>query len=644
MKKLLPVLFGPLVFACGSLSAQTYLTADFETGMPAGWTANPSAGAWVVPGVNSSGFTPPAHTVFCAINDDASQTSANSASTITTPVINLSSASVVFLKYDCFYGGLTYQSITEVADLLYSTDGGSTYTSYGNLPTSTAGWTTNSINLSTQLAGQANVKIQWRYNDGGGWLYGAAIDNVSVLTPVANDASLTAVTPVAGSPSSYGMTGSNINIGGTITNEGLSAITSIAVKYSNGTSTYTDNISSVNIASFATYNFTHNVPYNIPSAGTHPITVWVELSGDANHSNDTLGTIINGVMFIPTHHVTVEEGTGTWCGWCVRGMVYLDSMRAVHPYDCDLIAVHNADPMTDATYDAGVGTLIAGYPSTLVNRDLVSDPQNIFDDYTNTIGDFGYADLMPTVTFNNATRVATVNVSAHFAVGLTGDYRLACVFTEDNVHNTAGGQWDQHNYYSFQSQNIPLVDNESGMDFQALPQVIPSAQVYYNFVARTILGGFNGQVGSLPSTIPAGSTQNYTFTYTIPAGYNVWLMHVKVLLIDNTTASKHIMNSAGVWTPLAVESPDASPLNGVQVYPNPVNQNMNVAVTMANSENVTVEMFDMTGKLISSENEGQLSLGEHIISIDGSSLANGMYLVKVTAGTSVVTQKISVAH
>jgi hypothetical protein len=325
-------------------------------------------------------------------------------------------------------------------------------------------------------------------------------------------------------------------------------------------------------------------------------------------------------------------------------MVYLDSMNAVHPTDCDLIAVHNADPMVYAAYDTGMGGLIAGYPSTVINRNMVSDPMNIFTDYANTIGDFGYADITPTVTFNPATRVATVNVSAHFAVDLTGDYRLACVFTEDNVHNAAGGQWDQHNYYSFQSQNIALVDAENGMDFQALPQVIPSAQMYYNYVARTILGGFNGQAASLPATIPAGSTQTYTFTYTVPAAYNAWNMHVKVLLIDNTQAAKHIMNSAGTSTPLGIESHDASALNGVQVYPNPFNQNMNVDITLANNADVTVQMFDMTGKLISTENEGQLSVGQHIISVDGSTLAEGMYFVKITAGTSVVTQKVTVAH
>jgi hypothetical protein len=637
MKKSL--LFLSLAFACGSLSAQTYFTEDFETGsLPAAWTANPASGAWVVPGINSSGWAPPTHTVYCGINDDASQSSANPASTVSTPVINLSAVSTVYLKYSIFYAGLTYQSITEVADLRYSTDGGATYTTVGNLPTSNTAWQDITINMTSQLAGQANVKIQWRYNDGGGWLYGCAIDDIKVFTPDPFDANLTVVTPAAGSPASYGTVSSNINIGGTIVNEGLNAITAIDVKYNDGTTTYTHSMTSLNIAPFASYNFTHNIPFNIPAAGPHPIAVWVELAGDANGTNDSLATTLTGVLFIPNHHVTVEEGTGTWCGWCVRGMVYLDSMHSVHPTTCDLIAVHNGDPMVVTAYDAGVGGLIPGYPSTLVNRNILSDPAYIFDDYATTIGDFGFANLTPTITFNATTRVATVVASANFATDLSGDYRLACVFTEDDVTGTASG-YNQTNYYAG-GGNGPM--EMPGYDFAALPSTVPAAQMEYDFVARTIVGGFNGQASSLPSTIPAGSTQTYTFTYTIPAAYDVAQMSAVILLIDNTQTDKHIMNSAAGAVPVGIENQTA--LNGVSVYPNPFNETTTIELNLLSNDEVVIEMFDMTGKLVSSQNQGTLAAGKHLISVNGANLAEGMYFVKITAGVSVATQKVSIAH
>lgn len=636
MKKSLLFLFGSLALA-GSVSAQTvYFSENFESGFPAGWTASPSSGAWTVPGVSSSSYNPGSHTVYASVNDDASQTSANGNSDLITPVINLSTASTVFLQYDCYYGHGTYQSITESADLQYSTDGGATYTTYGTLPV--GAWTVNYVNLTSQLAGQANVKIKWHYNDNGGWLFGASIDNVSLYAPAPNAAALTAITPGNGSPSAYGAALSNVSLGGTIMNMGANNITSIAVKYNDGVTTYTQNISSINIAPFASYNFTHSTPFTIPAVGAYPITMWIELTGDADQSNDSLNTVINGTLFTPVHNVTVEEGTGTWCGWCVRGMVYMDEAATNHPTDVNLIAVHNGDPMTNTAYDAGVSGLIGGYPSCLVNRNIEDDPSNIENQYLNTIGDFGFANLTPVVTFNATTRVATVVVSANFAVGLTGDYRLACAFTENDVTGTASG-YNQTNYYSG-GGNGPM--NMPGYDFVTLPSPVPAAQMVYDFVARTIVGGFTGQAGSLPSTIPAGSTQTYTFTYTIPAAYDVAEMKAIVLLIDNTQSTKHIMNSAGATIPVGIN--DASALNGVSVYPNPFNQTTTVELNMLSNDEVVVEMFDMTGKLVSSQNQGTLAAGKHMIPVNGANLAEGMYFIKITAGTSVVTQKVSVAH
>jgi len=463
------------------------------------------------------------------------------------------------------------------------------------------------------------------------------------MSAAAYDASLVSLSPSTGSGASYVVLNNNAVFKGIIRNEGTSNLTAMTLKYSDEAGIHADYISNLNIAPGADYNFTHSAPYVVRSYGSHAINFWVEVAGDNNPANDAQHIIVEGVAFNPVHHVTVEEATGTWCGWCVRGIVFLDSMRAIHPTDCDLIAVHDGDPMVYAAYDNGVGTLIAGYPSTLINRDVISDPQYIFSDYNNSIADFGTADLNPTISYNSSTRHVTVVVNATFAIGLSGDYRLACVMTEDNVHSTAGGQWDQHNYYSYQSQNLALVDHENGMNFQSLPATIPSSQMYYNYVARTILGGFNGMAGSLPTTIPINSTQTYTFNYTIPAAYNEANMKAVILLIDNTTTTRHIMNSASGDVLMGIQNP-ASSIGAISLYPNPSNENTIVHVGLSQNENVTLSVYDMTGALISVENEGQVAEGDHDFNLGTMNLAKGMYFVKVTAGTSEQTMKMLVTH
>lgn len=629
--------------AAGTLGAQTiYMSENFEGGsMPAGWAANPATDGWAVPCVNSSSFTAPAHTVFAGVNDDAVQTAANSNALLTTPVVNLSAATTVYLKYDAFFGGLTYQSVTETANVMYSTDGGSTWNSAGAITADPSGWATYAINMTSQLAGQSNVKIAFQYNDGGGWLYGCCVDNVMLFAPAANNASLTAITPTTGSPAAYGVVSSGMNLGGTITNEGMNPITSIVVKYDAGAGVQSYTLSSINIAAFSSANFTHSVPYVIPSTGPHNINMWVELSGDADHSADSMSTVVNGVAFMPVHAVTVEEATGTWCGWCPRGAVFTDSVKAVHGNSVNVIAVHNADPMVVSAYDAGVGTLIAGYPSTLINRNLVSDPAYVFDDYDNSINDFGFASLTPTVTYNDATRSATVSVSANFAVALNGDYRFIVVFIENDVTGTASG-YNQNNYYAG-GGNGPMGG------FESLPSSVPAAQMQYDFVARNLQGGFAGQAGSLPASIPASSTQTYSFpAYTIPAGYNVNNMRVIVMLIDHNGAAAdyHIMNSADspIWGGNVGVSEPVSTVNLVNAYPNPANDNMTVNLSLAQSSNVVIEMYNLTGELVSSENQGELAAGQQTVMMNTANLADGMYLMTVRAGDSVVTTRVTVAH
>ncbi|HTL80877.1 MAG TPA: hypothetical protein VL651_04195, partial [Bacteroidia bacterium] len=163
------------------------------------------------------------------------------------------------------------------------------------------------------------------------------------------DASLLQLDPSTGSSSSYVVLNRSVQFTGIIRNEGTNAITALDLVYSDENGIHTDHISSVNIAPGADYSFMHAAPYVMHQLGPHDITFSVVTPGDNNSANDQQRVTMQGVAFIPVHHVTVEEATGTWCGWCVRGIVYMDSMHAVHPSDADLIAVHDGDPMTYAT-------------------------------------------------------------------------------------------------------------------------------------------------------------------------------------------------------------------------------------------------------------------------------------------------------
>jgi hypothetical protein len=84
--------------------------------------------------------------------------------------------------------------------------------------------------------------------------------------------------------------------------------------------------------------------------------------------------------------------------------------------------------------------------------------------------------------------------------------------------------------------------------------------------------------------------------------------------------------------------------NDVSVYPNPFDNFATLDINLSQAENVSVSLYDVTGNLISVENEGELSTGKHSIQLNGKNLADGIYLVKITSGDAVVTKRISISH
>ncbi len=456
-------------------------------------------------------------------------------------------------------------------------------------------------------------------------------------TQPANDIALTTINPAAGQIE-WGVIGSNKTISGTIQNLGSAAITAFTAKYSYGALNGSSNFTGLNIASSQTYNFTITTPYTI-AAGPHPANVWVELSGDIDHSNDTLKTQINGSSFLPARKVVYEEATGTWCGWCVRGIVYMDSIAKEYPNTVIPIAVHNGDPMKDNTYDAGMGGVTTEYPSVLVDRSKkVGNPSKVFTYYNKHINDFGWADLSVTTNYNATTRVANVSVDTKVAFTLNNnnsavaDYRLAVVFAEDNVTGSGSG-YNQENYYSGGANGSM---QGAGHNFAIEPEIIPAADMEYDFVARTILGGFSGQANSLPNSMTDGSTYTNNFTYTLPVGYKENNMKVHALLIDAKNGI--ILNGATALHTVGIRSVVA-PKPEFTIYPNPVQNTLNIDLNVDDADNVTVAIMNSIGETIQMKQFGKTNGRKNHLSIDVSTLPAGVYFISVNTGKAIAAGK-----
>ncbi len=79
--------------------------------------------------------------------------------------------------------------------------------------------------------------------------------------------------------------------------------------------------------------------------------------------------------------------------------------------------------------------------------------------------------------------------------------------------------------------------------------------------------------------------------------------------------------------PHKIESPDQIDL--VSVYPNPFNSSAEVKFYLQESGRVTIQLMDLSGRLVQTINNDVYSSGEHRVGFNGSGLPNGMYLIEI---------------
>lgn len=621
MKKLL---FSASLFSALMANSQI-LTENFEGGaLPAGWSktqSTPSVGWEFGANLSSQYWAVPSHTKYAASNDDAHDTQAATANVadkdrLITPPLDLTAQTAVALKFDAFYTGV-YGSVATVE---VSTNGGTTWTTIFTLDPSAA-WQNNIATNLSAYAGQNNVLVAFRHNDGNAWADGFAIDNVSIYTPPANDAKINSI-----SLNRYGLINTNSNLVLNVTNLGSSTISNLTIDWNDGTSH--SQVINVSIAPFATLDVTHPTALNYAAAVEKTIAVNITaVNGgvDADVSNNTGSKLFNSLSQASPKKVVIEEGTGTWCGWCPRGAVAMEQMYQNHPNDFIGIAVHNGDPMTVTEYDNG--TNLSGFPGCNVDRALLDESvsANLFESYyQERIGLAVPAGLSMTVT---GTTSKTINVSATFrTVFASANYRLGVVIIEDNVTGTASG-YNQTNYYAGGA-------NGAMGGFESLPNPVPAASMVYDHVGRALLGGFAGQANSVPTTITDGLAASYTFNYTIPSTSNSANMSAVALLIDNTTGE--IVTAEK--TSLSAANVNELETIGLNVYPNPASGALNVSFE-ANNGDFVVTLTDLQGRVISSKEMTNLN-GSQVVTFSTEDVASGSYIVTVATNGTKTTKNV----
>jgi len=274
----------------------------------------------------------------------------------------------------------------------------------------------------------------------------------------------------------------------------------------------------------------------------------------------------------PSRTVLVEEFTGEWCGWCPIGMMELEEMIARYGDTIIVVAVHTGDPLESPSASAMIGAWGSSAPSALINRvyDSILGAQ-VFqpDDWDEVIARQidapSVCDVQLNYGFNLSSRLLTAEVKAIFTENYLGDGRLNLYIVEDSVAGEA-----QHNYLSGNPDYI-------NTPFYSLPDPIPG--FIHEHVLREMVGESYGIDGIIPDTVTAGQEFSYTFTYTIPAGYNLGHLHLVGLVQQYKGLKKYrrILNSVHyIFDPTITGHGSSAAYGKISIGPNPAGDQVTI--------------------------------------------------------------------
>ena len=109
------------------------------------------------------------------------------------------------------------------------------------------------------------------------------------------------------------------------------------------------------------------------------------------------------------------------------------------------------------------------------------------------------------------------------------------------------------------------------------------------------------------------------------------------------THGRGFFESNRYYIPVGInENPSVVDNTNLIVYPNPVKETANVSFNLNASENVLINVYDLHGKLVSSQDLSKLPAGQQKAQINCTSLNKGIYIIQLKTGKNTTSSKFIV--
>jgi hypothetical protein len=146
-------------------------------------------------------------------------------------------------------------------------------------------------------------------------------------------------------------------------------------------------------------------------------------------------------------------------------------------------------------------------------------------------------------------------------------------------------------------------------------------------------GGFAAISGLIPGHNTTTEPHSYSFTdHGVPAGR--WFYRLKSISMDQSVSYSEVLEIANVTSvDRTTDAPNGFVL--MQNYPNPFNPTTVVSSQLAVVSNVRIVIYDLLGREVATLVNERRAPGIYHDTFDGTGLASGVYIYRLTAGLPV---------
>lgn len=152
------------------------------------------------------------------------------------------------------------------------------------------------------------------------------------------------------------------------------------------------------------------------------------------------------------------------------------------------------------------------------------------------------------------------------------------------------------------------------------------------FKVRLKVNEHNVEILNITTPLKGKETKEFQFNYQINPDSAVYFDVCATTILYDDVIEANDSNCITVLTinPVGIANTSSKAL--FSLYPNPTNSKLNYGIDLESTNNVTINVFDLSGRLMQTDHVDSVLKGRHILTFDYSTLSEGTYFFDVMIG------------